>query len=88
MSKQNPLERLLQAKTKATNEHADRENFRSFVETLPESDAREYTENIRVLMGTDDAAALALFPESLYATAEAARAGARLFWKERSARGY
>lgn len=45
-----------------------------------EADIADYTESIRVLMGEDDAAALALFPVGTYQTAEQARQGGREFW--------
>lgn len=47
-----------------------------------DSDVKEYADSIGVLMGEDDAKALALFPAGTYATAEAARTDARKFWKE------
>ena len=40
----------------------------------------EYAEAISVLMGNDDAAALALFPTGAYQTAAQAREDAHRFW--------
>lgn len=70
----------------ATKARADsRANFESFINGRraagwSEADIADYRESIRVLMGYDDAAALALFPVGTYQTAEQARQGARDFW--------
>lgn len=70
----------------ATKARADsRANFERFivgrrVANWTEADIAGYTESIRVLMGDDDAAALALFPAGTYQTAEQARKCAREFW--------
>lgn len=70
----------------ATKARADsRANFERFIagrhaDGWTEADIAEYTESIRLLMGDDDAAALALFPAGTYRDAEQARAGARAFW--------
>lgn len=75
------LEHLAAAKSKADA----RANFERFIagrraDGWTDSDVAEYRESIRVLMGDDDAAALALFPAGTYATAEQARQGAREYW--------
>lgn len=75
------LENLAAAKARADS----RANFDNFiagrrVAGWTEADCAEYTESIRVLMGNDDAAALALFPKDTYQTADQARQGAREFW--------
>ncbi|MBK7463968.1 MAG: hypothetical protein IPJ50_15385 [Betaproteobacteria bacterium] len=44
------------------------------------SDVADYRESIRILMGADDKAALALFPPGTYQTAEQARQDAREHW--------
>lgn len=72
------LENLAAAKAKADG----RTNFERFIaarraDGWTDSDVAEYRESIRILMGDDDAAALALFPAGTYATAEQARQGAR-----------
>lgn len=45
-----------------------------------DSDIAEYRNSIRMLMDSDDATALALFPPGAYQTAEQARQAARGFW--------
>lgn len=70
----------------ATKARADsRANFENFITGRRAAgwtveDIADYTASIRVLMGDDDAAALALFPAATYQTAEQARKGAREFW--------
>lgn len=70
----------------ATKARADsRANFENFINGRPAAgwstaDIAEYNESVRVLMGNDDAAALALFPAGTYQNAEQARQGARDFW--------
>lgn len=75
------LENLAAAKAKADA----RANFDRFIAARrangwTDSDVAEYRESIRILMGADDAATLALFPPGAYATAEQARHGAREYW--------
>lgn len=75
------LENLAAAKARADS----RANFDNFIAGRriagwSEADCAEYAESIRVLMGNDDAAALALFPAGTYETAEQARQDAREFW--------
>lgn len=77
----NALENLAAAKARADS----RTNFDSFIAGRriagwAEADCVEYAESIRILMGSDDAAALALFPKGTYQTAEQARKDARQFW--------
>lgn len=81
----NALINLAAAKAKADS----RANFERFISGRRsagwgESDIGDYTESIRILMGEDDTAALALFPVGTYVTAEDARNDARRNW-ERSA---
>ncbi len=72
----------------ATKARADsRANFESFIAGRraagwSEADIADYTESIRVLMGDDDTAALALFPADTYQSAEQARQGARAYWAQ------
>ncbi len=75
------LENLAAAKVRADS----RANFDNFIAGRrvvgwSDADIAEYAESIRILMGTDDAAALALFPVGTYQTAEQARQDAREFW--------
>ena len=76
-----PLDRLASAKAKADASA----NFERFItarraDGWTDSDVAEYRESIRVLMGNDDAAALALFPPGAYATTEQALQDAREYW--------
>ena len=64
-----------------------REQYKNFVSAhrrqgWTDSDVKEYSESIGILMANDDQAALALFPAGTYPDAEAARSDARKFWKE------
>ena len=75
------LEKLAAAKAKADA----RSNFERFIEGCraagwSEHDVAEYRESVRVLMGDDDAAALALFPPGTSQSADQARQAAREFW--------
>ncbi len=75
------LENLAAAKAKADS----RANFERFIAGRratgwADYDVAEYRESIRILMGDDDAAALALFPQGTYANAEQARQAAREYW--------
>jgi hypothetical protein len=45
-----------------------------------DADVAEYADSVKVLMGKDDAATLALFPDGLYKSAEEARQGAVKYW--------
>lgn len=72
----------------ATKARADSQaNFENYIACRraagwSEADIADYTESIRVLMGDDDAVALALFPAGTYQTAEQARQGARAYWAQ------
>lgn len=75
------LDNLQAAKAKADA----RASFDRFIEGRrvdgwTAADIAEYRESIRILMGDDDAAALALFPPGTYQTAEQARQAARDYW--------
>ena len=75
------LENLQAAKSKADA----RANFERFIANRSaagwsDADIAEYRESIRILMGSDDMAALALFPVGTYQSAEQARQGARDYW--------
>lgn len=75
------LEQLAVTKARADS----RANFENFIAGRraagwSEADIADYTKSIGVLMGADDAAALALFPAGTYQSAEQARQGAREFW--------
>ncbi len=75
------LENLAAAKAKADA----RGNFERFIAGRraagwSDHDVAEYRESVRILMGDDDAAALALFLPGTYQAAEQARQGARAYW--------
>lgn len=75
------LANLAAAKARADSQ-ANFEQFISYRRSAgwTEEDIADYTASISVLMGNDDAAALALFPAGTYKNAEQARQGARQFW--------
>jgi hypothetical protein len=79
-----PMQRLSAAKEKADS----RGHFKRFVakckkvDSWTESDVSEYTKLIGILMGSDDTAALGLFNEGVYQTADDARQSAMNIWKE------
>ena len=75
------LENLAAAKAKADA----RANFERFIAGRraagwSEADIADYRGSIRILIGDDDAAALALFPPGTYATADQAQSAAREYW--------
>ena len=78
---------LSAAKQQADSSAAARENYARFlvyqrdVNGWTPEEMADYKEKIGVIMGKDDAAALALFPAGLYKTADEARQGARIFWQ-------
>lgn len=75
------LEDLAAIKARADS-HANFERFIAIHRAAgwAEADIAEYRESIRILMGDDDTAALALFPAGTYKTAEQARQGAHAYW--------
>lgn len=76
------------AAMRAAKSRADaRADFERYIERKLEfgwtkEDAREYMALVKVLMGNDDAATLALYPEGLFKTAEECREAACQFWKD------
>ncbi len=75
------LENLAAATARADS----RANFDRFISGRraagwSDSDVAEYRDSVRVLMGDDNAVALALFPAGTYKTAEQARQAAREYW--------
>ena len=75
------LENLAAVKARADS-HANFDNFISIrrIAGWTEADCVEYAESIGILMGNDDAAALALFPAGTYHSADQARQAVRAFW--------
>lgn len=77
------LEQLAATKARAdSSANLDRYIANRLSDGWSNADASEYRKSIAVLMGSDDAAALALFPVETYQTAEQARQGAREFWAQ------
>lgn len=76
------LENLAAAKAKA-DARADLEQFVASRQAAgwTADDIADYRKSIDVLMGDDDAAALALFPPGTYLNAEIARCDARHYWR-------
>jgi hypothetical protein len=87
MADMTPLERMQLVRQQAESAEMARENYARFLAFQRDENgwtAEEYADykaKIGVLMGRDDAAALALFPDGAYQTAEEARQGARVFWQ-------
>lgn len=82
----NPLDRIRNLKKSADNDDDSRKAFSSFVSRMrnrgwTDADVAEYTAQVRILMGKDDAATLDLFPSGLYQTAQAARDDAVKYWQ-------
>lgn len=83
----NPLDRLKGVKDKAETADESRRAYQRFrihartVLNWSDADIDEYAESIKVLMGENDAAALALFPDGQYQTAEEARKDAVSYWR-------
>ena len=81
------LAKLDATKRQANTAEAARENYARFLAFQRDengwtaAECADYKAKIGVLMGRDDAAALALFPDGLYRTADEAREGARIFWQ-------
>jgi len=83
----NPLDRLRGVKEQADSADDTRRAYQRFINHArqhlgwTDADVSEYAESIKALMGKDDAAALALFPDGLYKTAEEARQAAVKYWE-------
>ena len=83
----NPLDRLRGVKEQADSADDTRRAYQQFINHArtvlgwSDADVAEYAESIKVLMGNDDAAALALFPDGLYKSAEEARKAAVKYWE-------
>lgn len=87
MSGMTPMERMELVRRQAEAASEARDNYARFLAFQRDEngwtadECADYKAKIGVLMGNDDAAALALFPDGLYRTAEEARQGARIFWQ-------
>ena len=82
----NPLDRIRNLKKSADSDDDSRKAFSSYIATVrsrgwTDADVSEYTAQVRILMGKDDAATLDLFPVGLYATAQHARDDAVKYWQ-------
>jgi hypothetical protein len=81
----NPLDRLKKVSEQADSGDEKRRAFAGYQQAMrnqgwSEADLAEYRESVKILMGKDDAATLALFPAGLYKSADEARADAVRFW--------
>jgi hypothetical protein len=82
------LDRLRGIKGKAEEADSSREAYQRFIACMrdyggwTDAGVSDYAASIKVLMGKDDAAALALFEPGYYPTAEAARASAVECWRQ------
>lgn len=83
----NPLDRLRNVKQKAESTDEARALYRNFIAYSKrymgwtDVDESEYVESIKILMGKNDTEALALFPDGVYPSANAAREAAIEYWK-------
>lgn len=82
----NPLDRLRGVKKQADTADDIRRAYQRFIQSRrddgwSENDVAEYSDSIKTLMGLDDEAALALFPDGLYQSAEEARKSAVEYWR-------
>ena len=81
------MDRLRTVRKQAESQDEARVLFRRYIAIAREhfawtdADVAEYSQAIKVLMGKDDAAALDLYPEGVFATAAEARKGAVDFWR-------
>lgn len=83
----NPLDRIRNLKKSADSDDDSRKAFSSFIASMrnrgwTDADVSEYTAQVRILMGKDDAATLDLFPAGLYQTAQSARDDAVKYWRD------
>lgn len=81
-----PLDRLKSVTKQANTAQETRALYSQFISIMrdqgwSDSDVNEYAQSIGVLMGKDDKAALSLFPEGLYETANEARESAKTHWR-------
>jgi hypothetical protein len=78
------LERL-QAKRKQTDNH--RANYQATLSKFKQlyewtdTDCREYSDSVRVIMNGSDDEVMALYPQGVFANADDARQSAREFWQ-------
>ncbi len=82
-----PLDRLRQVTKQANATDETRRLYANYVQSRrdngwTDSDVSEYAASVKVLMGSDDQAALSLFPAGIYATASEARESAKSFWRD------
>ena len=87
----NHIERLKKITKQADSKEQDRIDYQKFIALMcrvhgwTEACVAEYRELVSVLMGKDDAKALALYEDGLFSSAEEARQSARDFWKSKVA---
>lgn len=82
----NPLDRIRNLKKSADSDDDSRKAFSGYIAAMrnrgwTDYDVSEYTAQVRILMGKDDAATLDLFPAGMYQTAQAARDNAVKYWQ-------
>lgn len=74
-------------RSQASDKEKAREDYAAFVAYMrdeagwSDEELADYKAKAGVIMGKDDAAVLALFPDGLYRTAEDARMATRNFWR-------
>jgi hypothetical protein len=83
-----PLERLAATKAKADSSQADRRGYMRFIRDMRENgwtdeEVDEYAATVKVIMGSDDQAAMDLYPAGVFSNATEVREAAKTFWRER-----
>lgn len=81
------MDKIATMRDRSAEQASARENYAKFLVFQRDENGwtpdeiADYKAKISVLMGKDDAAVLALFPDGLYRTAEDARMATRNFWR-------
>jgi len=87
MTKPNPLDRLKAVKQKADIETDHRANYQATLSKFKhlygwtDTDCREYSDAVRVIMNGSDDEVMALYTAGVFANADEARQSAREFWQ-------
>ena len=83
----NPIDRLAKARELAEGKEQTKRDFSKFIARAKESgywteeDIAKYIADIKVLMGGTDEEVMALYAPGVFESAEAARQGAKIFWR-------
>ena len=83
----NMSERLAKARAQADDKEQTRRDFNRYLTTIKESkfwseaEVKQYVADVKTLMTGSDEEVMDLFPSGFYSTAEEARQGAKIFWR-------